>query len=331
VQDYDTYEIIFGVNQSDDEAVPVVRRIMTEFPALDIRLVVCSEVYGTNRKVSNLMHLLRAAKYAHVVVNDGDIKVGQNYLHSIMSEFEDPETGMVTCLYRGVPASTLGSRLESVGIATEFVPGVLTAWYLDDGLTFGLGSTLAMSRIALDKIGGFASVVDYLADDYELGARISAAGCKVRLASAVVETAVSPYSFLQFWDHQLRWARTMRISRPSGYRGVGLTFALIWAILLVIAGPGLWWSWALLIWALVFRDAVGIVTGWMILRDRKAFRDLLLVPIRDAVGLAVWICSYFGDTVTWRGEKFRIENGKMYRLGTEINASSSVTSESHRL
>ncbi|HWC17739.1 MAG TPA: glycosyltransferase, partial [Terriglobales bacterium] len=204
LQQYSEYQIIFGVNDASDAAIPAVRNLIAEFPSIDIRLLICTEVLGTNRKVSNLIHLFREAKYDYILVNDGDIKVSPGYLDAVMSNFTGPEIGMVTCLYRGNPSRTLGSRLEALGISTDFAPGVLAANFLDDGLRFGLGSTLAMCRAALEKIGGFEAVVDYLADDYQLGERIAAAGFKVALAAEIVETSVPPYLFRQFWEHQLR-------------------------------------------------------------------------------------------------------------------------------
>lgn len=311
-QQYGTYEILFGVNDADDEAVPIVRKLMREFPDREINLIVCTEVFGTNRKVSNLIHLLRQAKYPHIVVNDGDIRVSPGYLQTVMAPFQDPRTGMVTFLYRGTPASTPGSRLEALGISTDFAPGVLTARFLEGGLTFGLGSTLAMSRTALEKIGGFESVVDFLADDYQLGKSIVQAGFNVVLVHEVVETSVPAYSFREFWEHQLRWARTMRISRPSGYRGLALSYGLPWAILLAIVAPGSWLAWTLLAVALVARCAVALIVGTGILRDQNVLRDLWLLPARDVLALAIWFFSYAGNTVTWRGEKFRLEQGRMY-------------------
>jgi ceramide glucosyltransferase len=330
-QDYGAYQIIFGVNEPEDAAVPVVQRIIAEFPDLDIRLVVCSEVLGANRKVSNLIHLLREAKYPHVLVNDGDIKVGGSYLRSVMAYFADPETGMVTCPYKGTASSTLASRLEALGISTDFIPGVLTSRYIEDGLHFALGSTLAMSRTALDKICCFAAVIDYLADDYQLGERISKAGFKVALAHEVVETSIPPYSFAQFWEHQLRWARTMRISRPGGYRGLALTFGLPWAILLALVAPHSWWSWTILVAAALARASVAIGVGLQILRDRQVLRELWLLPLRDLLALALWAWSYMADTVTWRGEKFRLENGRMFPISVARHATpANVATESHR-
>ena len=334
VQEYETYEILFGVNDANDEAVPLVRRLMAEFPSRNINLAICKEVFGSNRKVSNLIHLLGQAKYRHILVNDGDIKVGPGYVQTVAANFDDPEVGMVTCLYRGSAANTLGSRLEALGIATDFTSGVVTARFLDHGLRFGLGSTLAMSRTALEKIGGFHTVVDYLADDYQLGKRIADAGFKVALSHQIVETTVPPYSFAQFWQHQLRWARTMRVSRPSGYAGVALTFGLPWAIFLVAAAPHVLWSWTLLVAALVVRLAVAVDIGVGTLRDRQVLRDMWLLPLRDLLALATWIWSYAGNTVTWRGEKFRLEQGRMYPISppssTIANVDRRIHSETQR-
>ena len=313
LQDYDRYEILFGVNDANDAAVPIVNRLIAEFPRLSLRLIVCSEVLGANRKVSNLIHLLRHAKHDYLLVNDGDILVGPTYLRRIMSNFQDPEIGMVTCLYRGRGAHTLGSRLEALGIATDFAPGVLTARWIEGGLRFALGSTLAIRREALNKIGGFTAVVDYLADDYQLGERIAACGFKVCLSGDVVETSIPPYSFSQFWQHQLRWARTMRVSRPGGYFGTVLTFALPWSILLAIAAPQRWWVWTLLCAVLIFRITQARTIGVKVLQDPQVTSNLWLVPLRDLLGLALWVWSYAGTEVRWRGEKFHLRDGKMIR------------------
>jgi ceramide glucosyltransferase len=329
------YEILFGVNDAMDSAIPLVQKLKAEFPSRNIHLVICSEVFGTNRKVSNLIHLLREARHDYVLVNDGDIHVPPNYLSSVMSFFTSPGMGMVTCLYRGRPSKTVGSRLEALGISTDFAAGVLTARSIEGGLSFGLGSTLAMSRSALEKVGGFEAVVDYLADDYELGKRISDAGFKVELASIVVETSVPPYSFRQFWQHQTRWARTMRVSRPAGYRGLVLTYPMPWSILLAFMSPNLWWSWTLLVAAVAARSSQALTVGWLTLRDRFLFRDFWLMPLRDALALPTWIWSYAGNTIVWRNEKFRLNEGRMQpmpdkRASSHIESSTSAAAEIQR-
>src|SRR6185437_1586838 len=179
VQGYPEYEIIFGVSEPDDPAVEAVQRLIREFPKCKIRLLVCPEVLGNNRKTSNLVQMLGSAQYSHILINDSDIYVTPDYLRRVMAPFARPQVGMVTCPYRGIAAHTLGSKLESIGISTDFIAGVLVARQIEGGIHFALGSTLAMSRTALDAIGGLRPLVDYLADDFELGYRIANAGYEV--------------------------------------------------------------------------------------------------------------------------------------------------------
>src|SRR5262249_23361317 len=193
VQDYPEYEIIFGVSEADDPAVEAVEQLVREFPGCKIRLLVCPEVLGNNRKTSNLVQMLAFARYDHILINDSDIFVTPDYLKRVMAPFARPEVGMVTCPYRGIAAHTLGSRLESIGISTDFIAGVLAARQIEGGIHFALGSTLAMTREALEAIGGLRPVVDYLADDFELGCRIAKAGYEVVLADIVVETHLPAY------------------------------------------------------------------------------------------------------------------------------------------
>ena len=309
--DYPEYEIIFGVNHSDDPAVEAVQRLMAEFPHQKIQLVVCPQALGNNRKVSNLAQMLSLALYDHILINDSDIHVNPDYLRRVMSPFVRPEVGMVTCPYRGIAANTLGSRLESIGISTEFIAGVLVARQIEHGIHFALGSTLAASRKALDAIGGLEPLVDYLADDFELGFRIANAGYEIVLADVVVETHLPAYNLRQFFDHQLRWARSTRDSRRMGYLGLMLTFGLPWAMIAVPLAYGAWWSWAVLGLAAILRAAVAVQVGSGVVQDRAVIKNLWLLPLRDMVAFAVWFASYADHTVQWRGEVFILENGKI--------------------
>src|SRR5690349_8834993 len=193
VQDYPQYEIIFGVSDSDDPAVEAVHQLMREFPQCNIQLAICPDVLGANRKTSNLVQMLQFAKHDHILINDSDIYVTPDYLRRVMAPFSRPQVGMVTCPYRGIAADTLGSKLESIGISTDFIAGVLVARQIEGGIHFALGSTLAMSRKALEAIGGLRPLVDYLADDFELGYRIAKAGYEVVLADFVVEPHLPAY------------------------------------------------------------------------------------------------------------------------------------------
>jgi ceramide glucosyltransferase len=305
------YELLFGVSSMDDPAVAAIEQLEGEFPEHAIRLILCPEVLGTNGKVSNLTQMVPHAKFAHILINDSDIKVSPRYLERVMSPFQEASVGMVTALYRGRAHGTPGSKMEALGIATDFAAGVLTARKLEGGIRFGLGSTLAMSREALDAIGGLAPLVDYLADDYELGARIAAKGYRVELSDEVVETTVPAYSFRQFLDHQLRWARGMRDARKRGYAGVIFTFGLPWAVLNLLTAGGSLSSIALLSVIFAARVTLALAIGVGLLRDRQVLRDLWLLLPRDMVALGVWVWSYAGNTVTWRGQTFVLKNGQL--------------------
>jgi ceramide glucosyltransferase len=314
VQNYPQYEILFGVTNDSDPAVPLVERLMQEFPDHSIRLVRCDKNLGANGKVSSLAQLVPVATHDFFLVNDSDIRVDPDYLRQVMTELQAPETGMVTCLYRGVPSSTLGSRLESLGISTDFMAGVLAARQIEGGLRFGLGSTLAFRRRDLEAIGGFEAIADYLADDYELGRRIAERNLKVTLSESVVETYLPAYGVARFFSHQLRWARTIRASRPGGYAGLLFTFTLPWAFLCAMLSRGAAWAWGLCGVALLMRWAMALVVGRLVLHERKIARSLWLLPFRDVLAVIVWIGGLAGNTVTWRGDRFYVKQGKLVRI-----------------
>ena len=310
------FEIVFGVSGLDDPAVAEIERLRVQFPDCDLRLVVCRERLGASGKVSNLVQMLRAARYEHVLINDSDIRVSPQYLARVMECFADARVGMVTAPYIGRTAEsgaalTLWSRLEALGISTDFLPGVLTARWLEGGIRFGLGSTLATTKTVLAEVGGLEPLTEYLADDYELGARIAAAGYRVELAREVVETTVPAYNFRGFREHQLRWARSTRDSRRWGYAGLGITYALPWALMTCVASGFAVWSFSLLSVVALARVAVALAVGVGVLRDGQTLRDLWLLPPRDLFGLGFWAWSFAGNTVVWRGELFTLKNGRL--------------------
>jgi ceramide glucosyltransferase len=315
LQDYPEYEIIFGVSDANDPAVASVEQLQREFPQRKICLVICPKTLGANVKVSNLVQMLSEAHYDHLIVNDSDIRVEFDYLRQIIGPLANEKVGMVTCLYRGEAAATLGSRLESLGISTDFCAGVLAARQLEGGTRFGLGSTLAFRRADLERIGGFGSFVDYLSDDYELGKRIADLGLSVELSHTVVTTHLPAYNLRGFLVHQLRWARGVRDSRPGGYLGLVFTFGILWSCLAVIVAQGARWTWLLLASTFVLRFAVAIGVGRHVLDDRKLVGNLWLLPIRDLIAVGVWTMSLGGHTVTWRGDRFQLKDGKLSRTG----------------
>jgi ceramide glucosyltransferase len=310
------FEIVFGVSSLNDPAVREIERLQAEFPACAIRLVECRERLGTSGKVSNLVQMLREARYEHVLINDSDIRVSPQYLTRVMQCFSNAKVGMVTAPYIGRTAEggrglTVWSRLEALGISTDFLPGVLTARKLEGGIRFGLGSTLATSKSVLAKAGGLEPLTEYLADDYEMGARIARAGYRVELANEVVETTVPEYHYRGFKDHQLRWARSTRDSRKLGYLGLGITYAVPWAVMTCIASGLALWSFSLLSVVLLARVAVALSVGVGVLHDEQVLRDLWLLPLRDFFGLGFWAWSFAGDTVVWRGELFALRDGRI--------------------
>jgi len=311
LQGYPEYEIIFGVNEANDASVVWVQQLQREFPEHAIQLIVCPEILGGNIKVSNLVQMAQHAHYDHWLVNDSDIRVESDYLHRVVAPLRSSVVGLVTCLYRGVDGGTLGSHLEVLGISTDFCGGALAAVQIEGGVHFGLGSTLVFRRADLESVGGFAALVDYLADDYQLAQRLSQKGMEVYLSEVVVETFLPPYSWRTFWDHQLRWVRNVRDLRGWGYLGAGVTFGLAWAVIGLGVAAGAWWAWSIFALTLALRTLMAWVVGTRIAKDRHALRYFWLIPLRDFVGLVVWLAGFVGSTVVWRGNRFRLEQGKL--------------------
>ncbi len=312
-QDYPEYELIFGVWDPADPAIAAVERLRQQFPQRAIRLVMCPQALGANRKLSNLVQMLPHARFPYLLVNDSDIRVPPDYLRKVMAPLAYPEVGMVTALYRGAPSSTLGSRLESLGISTDFIAGVLAARLLEGGVHFALGSTMALRAEVLTRIGGFEPLLDYLADDYELGKRTADAGLRVEIADTIVDTHLPAYSWSGFLEHQMRWWRGIRDSRAAGYLGLALTFGLPWAILALLAAGGARWAWLLLLAALLTRYAMAECVARTVLDDHQYRRLRALVPWRDLVALGIWLAGFAGHSVTWRGERFRLRHRKLSR------------------
>jgi len=310
-QDYPNFEIIFGVSDPADPVIEVVRNLQEKYPSVPIQLIQCERILGTNLKVSNLAQMLPAARYDVLLVNDSDIRIPPDYLRSVVALLADESVGLVTCLYRPVAASALGSRLEALSISTDFAPGVLSARFLEGGLHFGLGSTLAFRRCDLAAIGGFEALLDYLADDYEIGRRIAAEGKKVELSAATVETFLPAYALSDFIRHQLRWSRTIRDARRWGYAGLLFTFGLPWALAMLWAARGA--TWACVLFALVFilRLAVGTATAIMVLDDRQVLRNIVLLPLRDLIAPLIWAAGFAGNRIYWRGDAFILKDGRL--------------------
>jgi ceramide glucosyltransferase len=312
------FELLFGVSSFDDPAVPAVELLKTEFPNVEIKLIHCPERLGANGKVSALFQLVIHARYDYLLINDSDITVSPRYLERVMAGFAPgntpaggPPVGMVTALYRGRAHGTLGSRLEALGIATDFMPGVLLSRMIEGGLKYGLGSTLAVQRAALEKSGGLLALVDHLADDHQMGVRIVKAGFRIAICNEAVETAIPAYNFRAFINHQLRWARTVRDASPAGYVGLIFTHGFSWALLNLIASGVSPLSLWLLAMSFFLRLAQAMAVGAEVLGDHQVLPSLWLLPFRDVVQMGIWAAGFAGDTIVWRGERFVLKDGKL--------------------
>ncbi len=298
IQDYPEFEILFGVADASDPAIEDIRRLQAEFPDRAIRLIV-SDRRAPNRKVGVLEDLAREASHPFLLMNDSDILVAPGYLHRVVQPLADDETGISTCLYRA-SAESLPGRWEALGIAADFAPSVLVA-PLVGVREFGLGATLVFRAADLARIGGFPALADYLADDYHLSRSITRLGKRAVLVKTVVETFLGDQTWASVWRHQVRWARTIRVSRGDGYIGLPVTHAGLWAALAAVAG--LWWVAAPLA---ALRITAGVAAGWGVLRSPIALRWAPLIPLWDLWAFAVWCAGLAGRTVEWRGVRLRL-------------------------
>src|SRR5437016_13278249 len=269
----------------------MIRQIIAEFPERKIRLLVGAEQFGANRKVNKLARLAREAQNEVLVLTDGDVRVGPRFLREVVAPLAARKTGAVTCFYRGIAEKNLGAEIEAVGASSDFFAGVLMAGWTE-GITFALGASIATTKEWLGKIGGFQAIADTLADDYELGNRIAKTGGEVVLAREGVWTVYPAQTLRGFWDHQLRWARTVRLCRPLSYAGLLFTQGLPWMVLAALAAPAGWIAGIYPAAYVVLRSGMAWTVGGWGVGDQVLRRNLWLVPVRDAIYFVVWLVSF---------------------------------------
>jgi ceramide glucosyltransferase len=287
------FELLCGVSSLDDPAVSLLR----DFPG--VRVIQCRTT-KPNGKAGVLMDLAESAQHPWIVVNDADIRVGKDYLTRVTTPLGDPNVGLVTCLYR-TSATTFASRFEGLGVSTDFAPSALVARMVGVN-EFAMGSTMAFRRSDLQRIGGFAAVAEYLADDYQLGHRLHALGLGCVLSDVIVETHLSG-GWHDVWRHQIRWARTIRVSKFWGYLGLPVTNATLWSAAAAALG-----IWPIALALLGVRMIMAIEAGWFVMRSRDVLRLFWAVPLRDLFGFAVWCAGLFGNSVIWRGRRLRLDH-----------------------
>ncbi|MGB8698286.1 MAG: bacteriohopanetetrol glucosamine biosynthesis glycosyltransferase HpnI [Thermosynechococcaceae cyanobacterium] len=312
-QDYPVYQIIFGVRDSEDSAIPVLRKIIADFPHVDIRLAINDRVIGNNLKVSNLANIVPYARYDLLLISDSDIRVGKDYLKHIVQPFQDLQTGVVTCLYRS-RAYGLIATLEALSISTDFHAGVLAARQLG-WMKFAMGSSILIRKSVLQKIGGFEAIADYLADDFMLGNLPVQAGYRVVLSDYVVEHALDTQTLTDLIQHQTRWNRCTRASNFGGYLGLIFSHGVAMSLLFLLFSQGSVLGWAVLALVWSMRVLMGWVVGVHCLQDEVAAQWLWLIPLRDLLSFGLWCYGLMGDRIVWRGQQFRLgKDGKLLPL-----------------
>ncbi len=315
-QQYANYEIIFGCRSQDDAAVEVVRRLRERYPLVSATLVFSGEPRWPSAKVWSLEKMISRATGDVLVISDSDILVEEDFLRRVVAPFvtpfAEPKVGLVTCLYRGIPASGVWSSLEALGMSVEMPSGVLTAEMLE-GMRFALGAVMAVRREALVKIGGIRVAAEYYSDDFVLGARVAGEGYQVQLSTVRVGHVLAETSLRRSLGGQLRWMQSTRYSRPWGHLGTGLTFGTPFGLLGLAMGFGMGWGWfgvALFAWSWLSRMWQSAYVGGRVIGDRRAWKLCWLYPVRDLLGFCLWVASYAGGSAFyWRGERYLFTPG----------------------
>jgi ceramide glucosyltransferase len=315
-QDYPQFEVLFGVDQEDDEAAAVARRVMERHPERESRIMVNGEPLWPNPPAYSFHRMAEVARGEILVTSDSDVIVDRNYLRQVVPPLLHKKTGMLTCVYRGLNTGGFWSLMDAIGMSVEMTAGVVIANWVE-GMKFGLGPTIVVRRDALNAIGGYPAIGEYFSNDFVIGNFIAAKGFDVALSRHIISHVVPPMTFRRMWQRQVRWAAGTRRSRPLGHLGTGLVYAVPYGLLALIAGvllghPVL--GAAVLGWSVLNRCIEALAIGWMITRDRECLRRPWLYAVRDLIGFAVWVASYAKRKITWRDGRFELnDDGRVLR------------------
>jgi len=307
-QEDSSFEIVFGLGEGSDPARWTLAQLQRDFPRVPMKVVTVPESPSANPKMTKLERMLGEASHEILVLSDADIRVEPGYLRSVVRPLRDGKVGLVTCLYRGVPAKQYLSILEALGISGDFAGQVLLGRMVQ-GVRFGLGATMATRKQQIAAIGGIAKWADYLADDFILGREIAQAGYRVHLSHAVVETVLPRRTLAEFLRQQLRWARTIRSCSPQGYPGLIFVFGVPLAFFAWAIQPGSGLALAVLAAVSLARFLSAWTAGVLVCRDGVLAKYFWLLPLRDVIALGVWVMSFFGREVVWRDARYRLEPG----------------------
>jgi ceramide glucosyltransferase len=310
-QNYPKFEIVFGAREAGNPALQVAEEIRRRYPLVKSKTVISGYPSWPNAKVFSLDKMIAESSADFLIITDSDIKVAPDFVRNMVPPLLDPKNGLATSFYRGVPAAGLWSTLEALGMSVEMPSGVMVADMME-GMRFAMGAVMATRRDVLEKIGGISSTRDYYSDDFVLGHQIWSAGYRVLLSHHFVEHVLMPHTFRETFGDQLRWMKSTRYSRPKGHVGSGLTFAMPFGILGLIAASALGHPYigaALLAWAFLNRTMQCLTVGWVLLRDPRALSYCWLYPLRDLLGFCTWAGSFLSRTFFWRGETYLFADG----------------------
>ena len=303
--DYPDYEIVFAVADHNDPAAALIGRLKRQFPKTSIRLITGIEQLGSSHKTNSLCRLVREARNDFLVFNDSDVRVEKNYLRYVVSPFRDPRVGAVTALFRSDTDGSFAADLDAVGIPVEAAARTIVAWQFHQ-LDFALGWTMATSKRCLAQIGGFEALRDMHSDDFALGNELAKKGYRIELIRKPVWMVFPRETLREFLGHELRWSIQLKNLRPLGYMGMFLTFGFAWTVLVALLAP----SWKLAVVYLAAYVVLRFEVAWEIavrgLRDPTVRRRPWLVFVRDAVQFALYVASFFSDSVIWRGTRYTL-------------------------
>ncbi len=312
-QDYPEFEILFCVTDDQDPAIPVIRKLIADFPERPIRLLIGSDPLGASDKVNKLCRMVREARNEIIIVSDSDVRVEPGFLRAVAGPFSDSSVGGVTCLYRGLTDGGFAANLEALGNSADFAPGVLVAWLLG-GVNFMLGAVMATTKKHLAEIGGFESLVDYFCDDYELGNRIAARRHRIELSRFPVDIVYPRETLGDAFRHQLRWNLSIRYSRPWGHLGLIFTQGLVWSIVgicLAHSWPGIF---VFVGGYCLLRYEVALGTGARGMQDQLVRQKFWMLPLRDAFAFVVWLASFFPQRIHWRDRQFYVRDKRLVSI-----------------
>lgn len=302
-QDYPAFEILFAVRTEADPAHALVQRLQAEFSHIPTTLILTGEPPWPNAKSWSLHQMQQHAQHSLLVMSDSDIRTGDGLLKAIAKEFADPQLAVTTCPYRAIPGPSFWSKLEAIGMNTEFLGGVLVARMLD-GMKFAVGPTIAARKSAIEAVGGWPYLQEFLAEDFVLGNEAAAKGLGVALSGYVVEHRIGAQPFAKNARHRLRWCRSTRRSRPAGYVGQLFTNPMPIALILFAIVPA---SWPALLLTFLLRMQAAHATAGLVLTDPLTKREWPLILVQDLLSFAFWVAGFFGNTIDWRGETYRLQ------------------------